>query len=224
MKKRFKRKPTTILENQWMSSYSDMVSLLLVFFVVLFSMMKVQVNELKIKKNEKEKKVIEESVEIQLRKIILSEKLQDYIEIEQTSSGANIKIKDSLLFDSGSYQINTTNADKLTSIFIHLLSLPKDYEFIIEGHTDNIPMTGLDPSIPTNWHLSTFRAMSVMQLMKKIVKEEKIEMNLDRIGIAGYADLRPKATNDTPEGRLQNRRIEIKVQSKLANTIVFKKE
>ena len=73
-----------------------------------------------------------------------------------------------------------------------------DREFQIAGHTDNTPMRGGD-----NWQLSTARAVTVLRFMV----QSGVPAN--RLSASGYADTQPVATNDTDEGRGQNRRIDI---------------
>lgn len=225
MKKRARK--SIVLENQWLNSYSDMVSLLLVFFIVLFSMMRVQYDKSKEEQKEKKKmiEVKEDKVIVELNKIILNDKLQEYIQVVQTPSGATLKIKEMLLFDSGKEKISKEQSIKIRNILLHLMNLPEDYDFLIEGHTDDVPMSGENPAIPTNWHLSILRAMNILHVFESL-KEENPNFSLSRIGIAGYGSLRPKDPllgNSTPNAREQNRRIEIKIQYNKANAIIFEK-
>ena len=82
----------------------------------------------------------------------------------------------------------------------------RGHGIIIEGHTDNVPMGGRNPDIPDNWALSVLRAASVVRFL---VNNWEIDPLL--ITPVGYSEYRPIATNDTSEGRAQNRRVEIKV-------------
>lgn len=203
------------VDNQWSTSYGDMVSLLLVFFIVLYSMMippEKKKNATKKIDNQQEKI---SSISLELKEIILNEQLQESIVIDYTPMGANLRIKDKLLFESGSDQIHQENINKIRPLILELSKLPDHYEFMIEGHTDNIPIPSTNYKIPTNWHLSVFRAMSMLSLFK--------ESNIDikRIGVAGYSDLRPIADNSTLEGRSENRRIEIKIHSSTPQMIHF---
>lgn len=76
-----------------------------------------------------------------------------------------------------------------------------DRRFRIEGHTDNIPVTG--DTFPSNWELSTARATNVLHFLSDY------GVNEAQFSVAGYADTRPKVSNDTAEGRAYNRRVDI---------------
>ena len=76
-----------------------------------------------------------------------------------------------------------------------------DRRFRIEGHTDNTPVAG--ESFPSNWELSTARATNVLHYLSDFGVDEA------QFAVAGYADTRPKASNDTAEGRAYNRRVDI---------------
>ena len=82
------------------------------------------------------------------------------------------------------------------------------WSFTAEGHTDNEPITGsLAKTYPTNWELSTARAASVTRFLIEPGKISAV-----RIAAAGRGDSHPVAPNDTPEGKIQNRRVEIILQ------------
>ena len=75
----------------------------------------------------------------------------------------------------------------------------------VEGHTDNVPITRrLQKQFPTNWELSTARAVNVVRFL-----QEKVGIEAERIQIIGMSEYHPVASNETPDGRSQNRRIEI---------------
>jgi chemotaxis protein MotB len=85
-----------------------------------------------------------------------------------------------------------------------LATLPEKY-IQVEGHTDNKPISGrLQQQYPTNWELSTARATTVLRYLI-----EQTKMDPKAFGATGYADTRPVTTNDSEEGRAQNRRVEI---------------
>jgi chemotaxis protein MotB len=111
-----------------------------------------------------------------------------------------VELSENILFDSGKAELKTEGQQALTEVAAVLSSI-NDRDFQIAGHTDNIPIKSA--KFPSNWHLSTARAVTVAaHLAANGVSET-------RLSAAGYADTQPAAPNDTPEGRQQNRRIEI---------------
>jgi chemotaxis protein MotB len=111
-----------------------------------------------------------------------------------------IELSDNILFDSGDDALKDEGREALTQIAQVLQTIP-DRQFQVAGHTDNIPIRSR--RFPSNWELSSARAVNVARFL--------IEqgMSADRISAAGYADTQPVASNSSPDGRAQNRRIEI---------------
>lgn len=107
-------------------------------------------------------------------------------------------------FDSGEAQLMPGAGDKIKRIAEVLLQYGLDMR--VEGHTDDVPIH--NAAFASNWDLSTARAMAVAMMLLK-------ESNVDprRMSIAGYAQYHPSASNDTPEGRRANRRVDIVVVS-----------
>jgi len=113
-------------------------------------------------------------------------------------------LTDSLLFPSGSATLDP-QAQPLLAEVAELLNVDVIHPITVEGNTDNRPIVG-SSIFPSNWELSTARAsMVVRSLISKGV-------NPERLSAAGYADLRPIASNATPAGRALNRRVEIVLQ------------
>ncbi|MGE3630653.1 MAG: flagellar motor protein MotB, partial [Sandaracinaceae bacterium] len=117
-----------------------------------------------------------------------------------------IELSDSILFDSGRATLREEGQQALTEI-VAVLNTIENRQFQVAGHTDNIPMRS--SRFPSNWELSTARAVNVARFM--------IDQGMaaERISAAGYADTQPVSSNDTPEGRAQNRRIEIAMMPNL---------
>jgi len=132
----------------------------------------------------------------QLQKMIDGGKLTVSIE----NGRLVINLPDNVLFASGSAVVNKAGQEALAQIANTLSAFP-DRRFQVEGFTDNVPIQSA--RFPSNWELSTARALSVVHLM---VREGLIPGNLSA---AGFGEFHPRATNDTPEGRALNRRIEI---------------
>ena len=122
------------------------------------------------------------------------------VELSELRGRMTVKMKDKVLFPSGSALLNADGKKSLQQIAAALQAL-KGKVVRVEGHTDNVPTRG--GPFATNWELSTARALAVVRFLQ--------ESGVDpgRLGAAGYGEYQPIAPNDTPESRAQNRRIEI---------------
>lgn len=219
----------------WLATYSDTVTLLLTFFVLLYSMSSLDAQkfnqiasamqsmftgkaadsilEFNIAGGEvpivgKPQANIdsansEGSIEIlkDIEEYIKENNLENDIQIYSNKKGLNIELKDRVLFDTGKADLKSESKAVLDKVTALLATV--DNEIIIEGHTDNVPIN--TPSMPNNFHLSTERALSVLDYFLSSNKE----INPDKISAQGYGEYRPIASNDTPEGRAQNRRVNI---------------
>ena len=112
-----------------------------------------------------------------------------------------VELPEGVLFDSGRARIKDDGEATLSEVATVLAEVP-DREFQIAGHTDNVPV-GRRSRFDSNWELSAQRAVNVARFL---VTQG---MPANRISAAGYADTQPVASNDSDEGRAQNRRIEI---------------
>ncbi len=111
-----------------------------------------------------------------------------------------INLPNNVLFKSGSAHLNPDGKEALTQIAA-VLSQFSDRRFQIEGHTDNMPIKSA--RFPSNWELSTSRALTVIHLLTDM------GVSPENISAAGFGEFHPRADNETEEGRKLNRRIEI---------------
>ncbi len=111
-----------------------------------------------------------------------------------------INLPNNVLFKTGSANLNPEGQEALTQIG-GVLKQFSDRRFQIEGHSDNVPIKS--SRFPSNWELSTARALSVVHLLTEM------GVNPENISAAGFGEFRPRADNETEEGRKLNRRIEI---------------
>ena len=111
-----------------------------------------------------------------------------------------IKMKQDILFESGSARVGTDGKETLMEVSAALAEFP-DRIFQVEGHTDNVPINS--DRFPSNWELSTARAVSVVKIL---IEGGVAPTNLSG---AGYGEFQPRAENDTSENKALNRRIEI---------------
>lgn len=114
-------------------------------------------------------------------------------------------VSDQVLFDTGRADLRPDGITVLDGVAQALKELPN--KILIEGHTDNRPLNGGLP-YPTNWELSTGRAMSVLRYFV-----ERHGLDPNRVSGAGYGEFRPLVPNDTAVHQSQNRRVEIVVLS-----------
>jgi len=126
------------------------------------------------------------------------------IEFVDTKNQVKVVLIDKMLYDPGSMEINEEGRNLLL-LLAASLKKDKTQHIVVEGHTDNVPLSPwLQKIYPTNWELSAARAASVVRFL-----QEKGGLAPERLSIRAYSYYRPIATNDTAEGRGQNRRIEI---------------
>lgn len=126
------------------------------------------------------------------------------IKITQAVDRLSVKMVDKILFDSGQVDVKPAGLAVLKRVG-DILKKITDKQIRVEGHTDNVPLSKkTKQKFPSNWELSTARATNVVRYM-----QDKVGLDPKRIFAAGFSEHRPVASNDTPEGKAQNRRIEI---------------
>jgi chemotaxis protein MotB len=119
-----------------------------------------------------------------------------------------IDISDKMLFKSGSYDVTDKAKDVLSKVAT-VLKNQSAIEFMVEGHTDNVPYKG-NKVLLDNWDLSVKRATTIVRLLQK-------QYGLDpaKMLAAGRSEYDPVAPNDTPEGKATNRRTRIVILPEL---------
>jgi chemotaxis protein MotB len=119
-----------------------------------------------------------------------------------------VDISDKLLFKTGSYSINEAAKSVLGKVAVVLKNQP-EIEFMVEGHTDNVVLSG-DGDLLDNWDLSVKRATTVVRLLQK-----QYGLNPANMAAAGRSEYRPIADNSTVAGRSANRRTRIVILPQL---------
>jgi len=122
--------------------------------------------------------------------------------IEQRNGKVYISLEEDLLFASGKYVVNSGGVTALNKLAT-ALSSQTDLEILVEGHTDDIPLSGKG-LVKDNWDLSVMRATNVVKVLTK-----NPSLNPLQLTAAGRAEFVPIASNETKEGRSSNRRIEM---------------
>ncbi|MCG8474292.1 MAG: OmpA family protein [Cytophagales bacterium] len=113
-----------------------------------------------------------------------------------------VSLSEKLLFKSGKSNINEEGADALEQLAL-ALQMQQNFEIVVEGHTDSDPVTKTSSYMKDNWDLSVIRATSVARILVENGVDPKI------IHPGGRGEYAPKESNETREGKQQNRRIEI---------------
>jgi chemotaxis protein MotB len=127
------------------------------------------------------------------------------VKMELLRSGLQITLPNEVLFATGSADLKLDGQKLLKELVGALEEVP--YQIIVIGHTDNVPIgPGLAKRYPSNWELAGARASSVVRLMagEGIPSDQLLSISM--------GDTRPIASNDTPEGRAENRRIEVRLR------------
>lgn len=137
----------------------------------------------------------------------LERELQDEIskyqaKLTMTERGLVITFIDEILFRSGKSDIETSGQGVLDSVADVLNKQSMDSMVCVEGHTDNVPITY--SSWKSNWELSCARALAVLHYFV-----DKKGIQPQRLSISGFGEYSPVVSNETPQGRMQNRRVEI---------------
>jgi chemotaxis protein MotB len=129
---------------------------------------------------------------------------QGQITITKMADRLSVSMVDKILFSSGEADI-TGEGIKVLERVGNVLKNTQNKIVRVEGHTDNVPISAaLAGKFQTNWELSTARATNVVRFL-----QEKVGINAARLEAVGLSEFHPVASNSTPAGRSQNRRIEI---------------
>ena len=141
-----------------------------------------------------------------LTRSLSRDELQE-VDVKVLKGVVYVSLADNMLYRSGSYEVNERAKTTLSKI-AKILGDYKDFEVLVEGNTDDVPITR--PNIRNNWDLSALRASSVVQVLQN---DYGIAPN--RLSAAGRGQYNPVATNDTELGRQRNRRTQIIITPKL---------
>jgi len=135
-----------------------------------------------------------------LRAQIKDTGFEEQVSIVGSEEGVNFRLKNGLLFDSGSAALKPS-AYPVIDIIANTIR-KSEVLAVIEGHTDDRPIQTV--VYPSNWELSAMRAVTVMRYM-----ESRFKIPSHRIEARGHGEVRPIADNGTEEGRAENRRVDI---------------
>ena len=214
------------LENQlnkgalWAVTYGDLMSYLMIFFLMMFSFSISKTDRSKSRKYEEslsniqkafggkvsekqkerqEQQKQEDSFEQKMKETVQTSDLSSLVQIQSSERKVKLVLTEGVLFTSGHAELKDRAKTVLAPIAAELKKVNND--IIIEGHTDNVPIKS--GKYASNWELSMARAYSVLVFFM----EQGIEAR--HLAGIGYGENRPIADNATSEGRAKNRRIEI---------------
>lgn len=212
----------TVKPVNWLLTYSDFITLLLIFFIVLYTltpgieMTKLNMILSTFKGGEgvlTESSVLPpESLVARMRRaerwedlsrFVEDRRLADQVQIDLMPEGSRIILREALTFPSGSSQLLQSSAAVLNEISYLFDSDVREIE--VQGHTDNIPVRS--GAFRSNWELGAERAASVVRYLI-----ENTDIPPDRFKASSHGEHRPLASNDTEEGRRANRRVEIYIR------------
>lgn len=239
-KKHKKHRHEEHMDESWLIPYADLLTLLLALFIVLFASSTVDVQKLEQlsvvfneifdggmgvmenpspsplpvpqspnESDEESKAFMEdqkslEEIQNRVDEYIAVNELENQLATELTDEGLLLTIRDSILFNPGSANIKSEYSDIADEI-ANLLEFDPPRSVIVTGHTDNIPMNTAEYG--SNWELSVMRAVN---FLKMIVQNP--DLNPLLFSAKGYGEFSPIASNETVEGRAQNRRVEVLIQ------------
>lgn len=210
----------------WMTTYGDMVTLLLTFFVMLYSFSSIDsekwqrlveslsggssvlenvVTTTTLEGNQSLESRIQqfEELYLRLRQYIEENQLTNRVNLTRSDSEIQIRFVDNVLFDSGKADLKPEALEILSKITVALDTYKNSIQMVrVEGHTDNVAInTSLFPS---NWELSTARAVEVLRFIVETQNFDPVKASA-----VGYGEYHPVADNDTDLGRAKNRRVDI---------------
>ncbi len=202
-------------ESLWLVPYGNMMTVLMVLFLILYSfaylgdtsgyekiVTRLQSEFAKLDRRKAEKfepKQQEAHVAEEIADYFSEKGLDKIANVDINAQRIRIQLATPVLFGSGEAALKTDSVAILNEIATLIRKVPN--KVIIEGHTDNIPIKTAEYS--SNWELSVDRAINVINYFGSI------GILPERFAAAGYGEFQPVSSNDTPEGRSKNRRIEI---------------
>jgi len=217
--------------DRWLVSYADFITLLFAFFVVLYSAAQVDKRRAaqvasaiqtafhqngslpppvanggspQLPNAQPSSDEQQAALKKQIEQTLAADISNGDVAVRSSPEGLVISLREVGFFDSGSAEIKASSAAAFAQLAEILRQNGADIR--IEGHTDNVPIH--NSQFSSNWDLSTARATATIRLLIRY------KLKPERMAAAGYAEFHPIAGNDTPEGRANNRRVDIVVPRK----------
>ena len=199
-------------DESWLLSYADLITNLLLFFVVLLTaanLNKGRMQQIVKSMSGAESPASLEAIRKEIDAQIASKQLQDLVRTSVTDQGLDLSINSGLVFDSGKAKLRPEFEQTVASMLQVLAPYSTKYGFAVEGHTDSTPIVS-GGSFASNWELSSARAIVVRQRL------EDVGVPRARIRVEGYADTKPLPEEQlkglSPEERLaRHRRVIVRI-------------
>ncbi|MBN1621526.1 MAG: OmpA family protein [Endomicrobiales bacterium] len=190
-------------EQSWLLTYSDMMTLLMCFFVILLSMSTLNMAKVELMTQHfaRKDKMTLKQLEEKIQEFIEVEKIRDEVNVKLTKKGVEVSFKDKLLFNIGKADLKPAAKPVLSKIsgLLGMGDIARR-KISVEGHTDSLPIKS--EIFPSNWELSSARAANVVKFL--------IAHDLDsrRFESIGYADTKPVIPESNGNrGLSENRRV-----------------
>jgi chemotaxis protein MotB len=188
------QEPDSDMTHLWVISYSDFMTILMIFFLMLFA------HRVWAKKVSWEERRVQQLRAAQEAQTGMIQRLSRLATIDVQAERIDIQLPDALLFGSGHADLQPTASALLARIVPELERFNGD--IVVEGHTDDLPLGPRSP-YKSNWELSVARSFSVITFLTQHGTDPV------KISARGYGPYRPRVPNISPENREMNRRIEI---------------
>ncbi len=195
-------------EGGWLTTFADMMTLLMTFFVLLFAMSTLDPVKLeqfgnstnkKKGSTKKSKKVSLSQINKEVKKLVVEQELQSQVKVSMDARGVTLGIASDLAFGSGT----ATLSREIKSFLVKLVSTMEraTYAIAVEGHTDNDPIRS--SQFPSNWELSAARSSAVIRYLTSQ------GIAADKFRAIGFGDTVPLVANDNASNKAKNRRVDI---------------
>lgn len=219
---------------RWLLTYSDLITLLLGLFVILYASSQVDMKKYRAVVSAFENVFgdgqtqgplpgsqgvmtapsivppmkASQEMERKVRSILGAHLTSGGIMITDDERGVTVHLLEKLMFNPGRAQIRPEALPALDTLGFLLASIPNQIR--IEGHTDNTPIH--TQKYPSNWHLSVARAMNVGYYLL-----QHYPIRPEKVAIIGYGEYRPLVPNDTPADEAENRRVDIVILNRITS-------
>ncbi|TWI59977.1 flagellar motor protein MotB [Halalkalibacter nanhaiisediminis] len=223
------------IDETWLIPYADMLTLLLALFIVLFAVSSVDAEKYQqvmisfnqnlqggtgvmeypqpmpestvnpedsdVENMRAQERLQLEELKVEIDKYIEDNNLGSELQTNLSSNGLLLTILDNAIFYSGSAEVHP-EARRLAEAISGLLVSDPPRQIVVAGHTDDVPIN--NEEYRSNWDLSSDRALNFMKILL-----ENDQLNPGHLSATSYGEYHPVASNETSEGREQNRRVEV---------------